>query len=418
LQLIQKIKDAVGRHKVLIENFSYLSALQFFNMSLAFITYPYLIKVLGADSYGLVIFAQVVTSYFIIFIDFGFRLSATKEISINKNSKEKLSEIISSVLQIKFLLWIVSFAILMCMVYFLEKFNNHILLFLFSFGICFDELLFPLWYFQGTEKMKYITIINLITRSIFLILIFILVKHQSDYVLVPLLNSIGALMGGVFGIYILFYKERIKFRVQSFQKMKYYLQESLPLFGSNAIMSIKDRFNVIFIGYFLGMTEVAIYDLGVKIMSVFMYPIGVVNDAIYPKVSREKNMGLMLNTSKLMFAVLLFGILLFQPVLPGLIEYLGFEIESALLPTRILLIAPLVMSFGHTLGPNCLIVFGKYKLFTIGIVLTTIFYLAMIGLGFLFNLTSYVITFSAVTTLVYLFELLYRSIVAKSLKLL
>jgi PST family polysaccharide transporter len=386
-------------------------------MALAFVTYPYLIKVLGAEFYGLVIFAQVVSSYFIIFIDFGFRLSATKEISINKNNKEKLSEIISSVLQIKLILWFLSFAILLSLVYFLEKFNNHFLLFLFSFGICFDELLFPLWYFQGTEKMKYITIINLITRSIFIILIFNLVKHQSDYVLVPLLNSIGALLGGVIGIYILFFKEGIQFKMQSFVKMKYYFKESLPLFGSNAIMSVKDRFNVIFIGYFLGMTDVAIYDLGVKIMSVFMYPISVVNDAIYPKVAREKNMGLMLNTSKLMFIALLFGILLVQPVLPSLINYLGFDIESAILPTRILLIAPLIMSFGHTLGPNCLIVFGKYRLFTIGIILTTVFYLGMIGLGFIFNLTNYVITFSAVTTLVYLFELLYRSIVARNLKL-
>lgn len=387
-------------------------------MALAFVTYPYLIKVLGAEFYGLVIFAHVISSYFIIFIDFGFRLSATKEISINKDNKSKLSEIISSVIQIKILLWILSLAILMGMIYFLEKFNEHFLLFLFSFGICFDELLFPLWYFQGTEKMKYITIINLITRSIFLVLIFLLVKHQSDYVLVPLLNSVGALMGGVFGLYILFCKEKIKFKWQPFKKMKYYINESLPLFGSAAIMSIKDRFNVIFIGYFLGMTDVAIYDLGVKIMSVFMYPIGVVNEAIYPKVAREKNMGLMLNASKLMFLALLLGILLLQPVLPPLIEYLGFEIDSAILPTRILLIAPLIMSFSHTLGPNCLIVFGKYKLFTIGIVLTTMFYLIMIGLGFVFNLTNYVITFSTVTTLVYLFELLYRGIVAKSLKLL
>jgi PST family polysaccharide transporter len=128
-------------------------------------------------------------------------------------------------------------------------------------------------------------------------------------------------------------------------------------------------------------------------------------------------MGLMLNASKLMFIALLFGILLVQPVLPSLINYLGFDIESAILPTRILLIAPLIMSFGHTLGPNCLIVFGKYRLFTIGIILTTVFYLGMIGLGFIFNLTNYVITFSAVTTLVYLFELLYRSIVARNLKL-
>lgn len=411
--MVERLKKIFKNHKTLIQNFSYLSALQIFNMLLPLITYPYLIRVLGAEQYGLVIYAQVISAYFGILIDFGFRLSTTKDISIFRDDKSKLSEIISSVLTIKLILWIFSLGILFLMVYLIPGFKNEKLLFLFSFAICFNELLFPQWYFQGIEKMKYITIINLTARLIFLALIFIVVKSQSDYLFVPLLNGVGAFIGGLIGLYVIFVKDKLKFRMQPFKNLWFYLRQSSPLFGSYAIISVKDRFNVIFIGSSLGMKEVAIYDLAIKIMGLFMQPIEIVNSTVYPKIAKEKDMKFVVNVSKYLFIGILLMIIAIQPLLSPIINFLGKGLSDAILPTRLMLIAPLIMVWSQGIGRNILLTNGLYKHFSWGMVLTTTFYLLQIGSAFILSINKFLLTFVAITLSTYLFELLYRWIVAK-----
>ena len=80
--LITKIRS----NKVLVQNFSYLSALQIFNLLIPLITYPYLIRVVGKETYGLVVFAQAIIGYLVILTDFGFNISATREVSVSLES--------------------------------------------------------------------------------------------------------------------------------------------------------------------------------------------------------------------------------------------------------------------------------------------------------------------------------------------
>lgn len=102
--MISQVKQKIKNNKRIIENFSYLSLLKLFNMLLPLVTYPYLLRVLGLGVYGEIIVAQVVATYIGVFIDFGFKILATKNISLYRDEKEKISTIISAVLQIKIIL--------------------------------------------------------------------------------------------------------------------------------------------------------------------------------------------------------------------------------------------------------------------------------------------------------------------------
>lgn len=188
-----------------------MSVLQVFNILLPLVTYPYLIRVLGSNVYGTVIYAQALIMYFSLIINFGFNISGTKKIAENINDKVKLSEIVSSIYTIKLFLFLISFLILLLSIYFISSIREIWLLILFSFTATLNELFFPQWYFQGVDKMKYITLLNISARVLFTVLIFFVVKDKGDYLYVPIISGIGVLMTGCASLYLLITKEGISF---------------------------------------------------------------------------------------------------------------------------------------------------------------------------------------------------------------
>ncbi|NOQ24388.1 MAG: oligosaccharide flippase family protein [Bacteroidales bacterium] len=416
--MVNRIKFLLSNYGNIVKNFSYLTLLRLFTILIPLITYPYLIRVLGTEIYGKVIFVQAIVAYASIIIQFGFNNIATKEISIHRNDQNKLNMIVSSVLEIKFFLWLLSLTILLVSIKFISVAENDKWLYLFSFGLCFNEFIFPQWYFQGIEKMGYITIISLIAKLVFLVLIFVVVKTENDYLYVPLFNGLGAFVGGIIALFVVFKREKVQFSLQSFDKLKYFIKESLPIFASNIFVSIKDKFSVIFIGSFLGMESVAIYDLGVKIMNLFLHPVIIVNEAIYPKVTKDKNMTFVIKTIKYTFILTVSAIVALQLSLLPIVKILiGDNLSEAILTVRILLIAPVFFTVSYTLSRNCLIALGYYKYLLNGIILTSLFYLILIGVGYVTNLLSSVQVFAIITSCVFLFEMCYRIIVVIKLKL-
>ena len=73
---------------------------------------------------------------------------------MNRDNKKLLNEIVSSVLIIKTLLWVTSLLILLVGIIVIPFWRDHALLFFLVFLTCLSELLFPVWFFLGIEKMK------------------------------------------------------------------------------------------------------------------------------------------------------------------------------------------------------------------------------------------------------------------------
>lgn len=411
------IKDSVTRNKTLIQNFSYLSILQIFNLILPLITYPYLIRVLGKETYGLVVFAQAIVAYLVILVGFGFNISATREISIHRDNKDKLGEIVSSVLIIKSLLFLLSVALLGILLFFIPQSRSYEMLFLLSLWACLYDVIFPIWYFQGIEQMKYITYISLTSRLIFLSLIFVFIHKSSDYLFVPIIYGIGAVIAGGASLFLIFQKHRIRFKWQSYSTLKYYFKDSIPIFVSNVSVSLYVSTNKVITGTFLGMTEVAYYDLAEKLTSVLRIPQSILSQSLFPKISKEKN----LNFIKRIFSISLLGNSLLFVLMLLLSHYIilllgGSQMLPAIYVVNILAFTVPIVAMSNIFGIQLLIPFGYNKLFSRIILASGLFYLLLMLILWL-TIGFSIISISVVTVITEVFVTTTMYYICKKLNL-
>lgn len=292
--MINKIKNIANTEdkKRLLSNFFSLSVLQIFSYVLPLLTLPYLVRVLGVETFGLVAFATAFITFFNILVDYGFNLSATREVSIHRENKDKITEIYSSVLSIKFILIFVSFVIFSFIVFTFEKFSSHSMLYFITFISVIGQALFPIWYFQGMERMKYITVINIFSKIVFTIAIFVFVHEESDYLMVPLLTGLGILIGSLYALYIIKKDFNQSFVWQNIETMKIHFKDSSQFFLSRVSVSIYSTANAFVLGLFTNNTMVGYYSIAEKLYIAIQSLYGPINQALYPYVAKERNIKL------------------------------------------------------------------------------------------------------------------------------
>lgn len=332
-----RIPQSFKNNYKFIENFSYLSLLQIFNLLVPLITYPYLIRVVGPEMYGTVVFAQSIIGYFSLVIEFGFNISGTKSISENVHDTRKISEVVSSILLLKLMLWIICLGVLALCLWMLPVMREHKILYLFAFTFTFNEFLFPQFFFQGIEKLKYVTFINVFTRSIFLVLVFFVIKDQSDYFKIPLMNGLGAFIGGMIALYIVFVKEKIRFVLPSIQIMKTYFIESFTIFSTKLSYNLRDKTVIVLVGILFSKTVVAYYDLAMKLVGLFTSLYQTVPVAVLPRLIKNRNHSF----SKLVFRATIFVGVLYSLLIfifsKQIVLFLGGEELAPAIPYVILL---------------------------------------------------------------------------------
>jgi PST family polysaccharide transporter len=189
-----------------------------------------LVRVLGPEKYGLINFAAAFTGYFIILTDYGFNLSATQEISVNRDDKQKVSEIFSSVITSKLLLYFISTIVFFSCLISFDIFKTDNTLFIISYAGLIGTVIFPLWYFQGTEKMNFIFIINFVIKLITVILIFLLIKNPADYLLLVIIYSTSQVVYGLTGLITVIKKFKVRLFLTNLEDIINQLRKSKNIF--------------------------------------------------------------------------------------------------------------------------------------------------------------------------------------------
>lgn len=382
-RLLEKIKS----NSLFIKNFTYLTLVEIINIIVPFITLPYLIVTLNKENYGLVVFAQSILLYFTILQNFGLNTYAIKEISINSKNTNKLSSIVSNVILIKVVLFILNILILYSFTLIFPVMRENKLLFFLSMWVCLFDLVFPKWYFQGMEKMKWITYVFFVSKITSLLLIFALIKVPEDYIKVPVIYALGALLPGVTSMFIIFKKDKLKFTIENITSLKNTIKESVTFFISEVSIAIFANSNKVIIGSMLGMVELAYYDLADKIITTFRnVPLTIVRDSIYPRVAKTKNLSIVNKTTKIMsgYAILVVVFLfIFAPIIIDLLG--GNDMKGSIIILRIFSLAIFTTHISNYYITVGLWSMGYERTFRNLMIFSTLLFLILIWLLWLLN---------------------------------
>ncbi len=276
-----------SQKRLLIENIASLSLLQWVNYLVPLLLIPFLVRSLGIEVFGLVMFAQSVSTIFIIFSDLGFSITGTRKISILTDDKKQISEIFWDITTIKVATLILLFGVLLILIAFVPKFSKEPLLFIFSYGVTIGSTIFPSWFFQGIQKMKIITVVNATAKLIFALLVVIYVTSPEDYLLVPLFNSSGFIIAGFSGL--IYATRHVTFLIPKLKNIKAQIKESAPVLLSSISITLYTSSNVLILGFLTNNTITGVYASFEKVILALKGVYSPIYQSMFPWLSMKKD---------------------------------------------------------------------------------------------------------------------------------
>jgi len=355
----------------LLQNVLSLSFLQVVNNLLPLVTFPYLVRVLGPEKFGLVNFATAFSAYFSLITDFGFNFSATQQISIYRNEKGKLASIVSSVYAIKVPLLILCFFSFFFLVSLIPKFSIEKELFLFSFFIVLGTTFTPLWFFQGLEEMKPLVLVSTITKLLMIVGIFVFIHSQADDASYLLLIGASTILNAVALTVIMKRHYKIAFIIPARQELIYQFKESYLLFISSVSISLYTTTNIFLLGLLSSPAEVGYFAAADKIRSGIQSLANPISQALYPRIAflsknnKAQSKQLLL---KFTFAggvtLFLIGTVIFFFAKPLIMFLAGSDYSKSIYLLEIIALLPFIIYLSNMFGIQGILNFGKKKEFT------------------------------------------------------
>jgi PST family polysaccharide transporter len=250
------------------------------------------------------------------------------------------------------------------------------------------------------------------------VLIFVFIRSEADYLIYPIIMSLGPITASIVGLYIVFKRHQIKFILPKKSILKFYFIDSIPIFSSNLSLKMYLGSNKVIIGSFLSMQDVAYYDLGEKFLNLLKIPITIISQVLFPKMAHSFNKYLIMKLIKIIaFGTIVLTLFLEYFSLAIIKLFAGVTMLGATTAVNILLLSVTPLIISNLLGVQTLLAKGYNKEFFKVVFSSLVVYLSYIALCYLINaLNLYSICISYVIVEVYM--LIHFYVIIKKLKLL
>lgn len=345
-----------------------LFTLQGANYLLPLVTLPYLVRVLGPEKFGLIAFAQAFIQYFVVATDYGFNLSATRDVAVHRENPQKLGEIIGAVMTIKIVLAVTGALVLACLVLLIPTFRQHWPLYSVVYLTVVGATLFPTWLFQGLERMRDITWMNMATRLLTTAAIFIFVHNSNDYVLTGAIQSLPIFLAAIPAWWVLIKVYSVPLRRPALHSMRKQIQGGWHVFLSTAAINVYTSSNTFLLGIIAGPAAVGYFSAALKIISAAYGLFTPINQTLYPHISRlsqHKSVQFIKKTTPYYISigiVISISFFIFRGTIINIV--LGPHYRESVNIMTILSTLPAILSVGYLYGSLTILALGENRIFS------------------------------------------------------
>ena len=374
------------------KNFLYKSALTLSSYLMAFVTFPYVSRVLGVERIGLVNFVDNTINYFLLFATLGVNILGVREIATVREDDIKRNKVYSELLGVNILFTLIVLIVYILCVEWIPKLNQYKELFYIGISKLIFTAFLVEWLYTGLEQFRYITLRSIAIKLLYVLTVFLFIRSAEDYKIYFIL-TIGVVVLNAF-INILYSKKYVDIYWRDFLSLKY-LKQDILLGVSSIMTSMYLTFNVMYLGLVSDNVQVGYYTTAHKLYMVILGLFSAFTPVMLPRMSvliadgnKEQFNKMITQSFKLVIIVSIPSILISTIFAPEIIQLLsGAGYEGAVLPMRIIMFAVLFVGIAQVLVIQVLIPLKKDRILLLASILGAIFSI-ILNLVFLERLQS------------------------------
>lgn len=355
----------------LFKNIASLGVVQVANLILPLISIPIISRIIGPDKFGVVNYAATFIGYFTLLIDYGFNLTATRRVAKDPNNKELRDLVFSEVLYAKIFLFLISIVLFIPCVLFFEPLLLEKKVAVFTFLTCIASLLSQNWFFQAMQDLSKVAVLNFLSKLLFTIFVLLLVRQKQDYIWMPLITSLVAILVGWISYYWGIRKYNIILRRISLKKIFNLLNREKTIFFSTVVINLYTATNIVVLGIMQSEESVGYYTAAQKLILI---SIGVINiplaQAFYPYIGKafgkSKEEGLQTTQKIFPWVIILTsisGVIMYLFAGIGINILYGKDFKPSIHVFRVLTLVPLLIAISNSFGIQIMMNLNMDKLF-------------------------------------------------------
>lgn len=172
----------MGKHRPgsLARNAAVLYGAHVAGVVLSLVAIPYLARVLRPEGWGVVVFAQSFAGILTLILEYGFYLSATREIARHRDDESAVARIVADVQSAKAILLAVVTAVVAISYFAIPLFREHPAHLMLAWLIATSQGFSPYWFYQGVERPAYPALGEALSKGVATALLLVWVRDAGD----------------------------------------------------------------------------------------------------------------------------------------------------------------------------------------------------------------------------------------------
>jgi O-antigen/teichoic acid export membrane protein len=254
--------------KTIFKNITSQFTIQIANYLLPMVSVPIISRIIGPDKFGIINYAAAIVGYFILIVNYGFDLTATRKVAQNKNDNVIINELFSTILWCKFFLFLVTLVLFLACFAIFPVFVTEWKVMVYSYIFIVSLVITPNWLYQGMQELNRVAIFNVITKILFTVAVLLAVRNESDYVYYPLIFGVAQIVVGYYSFYYAMHRYNIQIIKVPFKQTVKILKKEYLVFFSTVVINLYTTTNTVILGAMADNAQVGYYTAAIKIVLI------------------------------------------------------------------------------------------------------------------------------------------------------